>query len=220
MKSATTPRGWSGNDSNGFPHNCRMTQYDVIVIGLGAMGSATLCHLARRGRQVLGLEQFGPGHRLGSSHGDSRRSISRAVLQEPALRASRSARDELWRELEDQSERRLMTITGGLMIGPREGTVVSGTLRSATTWNLPHELLDAREVHARFPTFSLREDLVAVLDPRAGFVDPERCNVAHIDLARRMARKSGSMNQSSIGLWKAAPCECRRLRAPISPIAC
>jgi sarcosine oxidase len=78
-----------------------------------------------------------------------------------------------------------MTITGGLMIGPRDGTVVSGTLRSATTWNLPHELLDASEVHARFPTFSLREDLVAVLDPRAGFVDPEACSTAHIDGARQ-----------------------------------
>jgi sarcosine oxidase len=161
-----------------------MKGYDVIVVGLGAMGSATLCHLARRGHRVLGLEQFAPGHQLGSSHGDSR-IIREQYFENPLYVPLVRRAYELWRELEEQSGRSLMTITGGLMIGPREGTVVSGTLRSATAWNLRHELLDAHEVHARFPTFSLREDLVAVLDPRAGFVDPEGCNSAHIDWARQ-----------------------------------
>jgi sarcosine oxidase len=161
-----------------------MKRYDAIVVGLGAMGSATLCHLARRGRRVLGLEQFAPGHQLGSSHGDSR-IIREQYFENPLYVPLVQRAYELWRELEAQSGRSLMTITGGLMIGPREGTVVSGTLRSATAWNLPHELLNAREVHARFPAFTLRDDLVAVLDPRAGFVDPEACNAAHIDGARQ-----------------------------------
>jgi sarcosine oxidase len=76
-----------------------------------------------------------------------------------------------------------MTITGGLMIGPPDGVVVSGTLRSATEHNLPHSILSPLEVRERFPAFQLAEDLVAVLDPRGGFLDPEACNRAHIKAA-------------------------------------
>ncbi len=170
-----------------------MKRYDVIVIGLGAMGSATLFHLARRGRRVLGLEQFAPGHQLGSSHGDSR-IIREQYFENPLYVPLVRRAYELWKELEDQSRRSLMTITGGLMIGPREGVVVSGTIRSAIAWSLPYELLDPDEVHERFPTFSLREDLVAVWDPRAGFVDPEACNAAHVDWARQ-ASAEGRFNE-------------------------
>jgi sarcosine oxidase len=158
--------------------------YDVIVVGLGAMGSATLFHLARRGVKVLGLEQFSPGHTLGSSHGDSR--IIREMYFEHPLYVPLVQRAyELWAELEGASGTRLMTISGGLMIGPKDGAIVSGTLRSARTHGLPSEVLDPSEVKARFPAFSLGEALVAVVDPRAGFLDPEACNRAHIALAER-----------------------------------
>jgi sarcosine oxidase len=91
---------------------------------------------------------------------------------------------ELWRELEAASGKSLMTITGGLMIGPPDGSVVSGTLRSAREHGLPHEILAPPAVHDRFPAFKLAGDLVAVMDPRAGYLDPEACNRAHIDVAR------------------------------------
>jgi sarcosine oxidase len=91
---------------------------------------------------------------------------------------------ELWRELEATSGKSLMTITGGLMIGPPDGSVVSGTLRSARDHGLPHEILTASAVHDRFPAFELAADLVTVMDPRAGYLDPEACNRAHIDAAR------------------------------------
>jgi sarcosine oxidase len=158
-------------------------QYDVIVIGLGAMGSATLCHLALRGSRVLGLEQFVQGHTLGSSHGDSR-IIRETYFEHPLYVPLVQRAHHLWRELEERSGARLMTINGGLMIGPPDGMVVTGTLRSVAEHNLPHLILSADETRARFPAFRIADDLTTVFDPRAGFLDPEACNRAHIDVAR------------------------------------
>jgi sarcosine oxidase len=160
-----------------------MRSYDAVVIGLGAMGSATLFHLARRGLRVLGLEQYGSGHELGSSHGDSR-IIRETYFEHPLYVPLVQRAHELWRELETLSGKSLMRITGGLMIGPPDGMVVAGTLRSAREHNLPHEVLAAAQVHERFPAFELAPELVAVLDPRAGYLDPDACNAAHLEGAR------------------------------------
>jgi len=78
-----------------------------------------------------------------------------------------------------------MTINGGLMIGPPGGMVVSGTLRSAAEYNLPHEVFTGEELHKRYPAFRLADGLVAVLDPHAGYLDPEACTTAHIALGGR-----------------------------------
>src|SRR5512133_1804927 len=140
--------------------------FDVIVVGLGAMGGATAHHLARRGRGVLGLEQFSRGHARGSSHGESR--IIREIYFEHPLYVPIVRRAyELWRELEQESGEHLLTITGGLMIGPQDGTLVRGVLRSAEAHDIPHEVLSAGEVTSRFPAFQLRDDEVAVVDERA-----------------------------------------------------
>src|SRR5213595_2500408 len=130
------------------------------------MGGAAAYHLARRGRRVLGLDRFAPPHAFGSSHGQTR-IIREQYFEHPLYVPLVQRAYELWRELEQESGRSLMTITGGLMIGPRDGTVVTGTLRSAREHGLPHELLTAGEVRSRFPAFEIRDDLVAVLDPRA-----------------------------------------------------
>ncbi|HUQ47737.1 MAG TPA: N-methyl-L-tryptophan oxidase [Gemmatimonadaceae bacterium] len=160
-----------------------LRSYNAIVVGLGAMGSATLYHLARRGWRVLGLEQLTPANVTGSSHGDSR--IIREMYFEHPLYVPLVQRAyELWSELERESGLSLMTINGGLMIGPPDGYVVKGTIRSATEHRLAHEVLDPAETHRRFPAFHLADDLVAVVDPRAGFLDPEACVNAHVDLAR------------------------------------
>jgi sarcosine oxidase len=156
--------------------------YNAIVVGLGAMGSATMYHLAQRGWRVLGLEKFAPGHTRGSSHGDSR-IIRETYFEHPLYVPLVQRAHELWRELERRSGASLMTITGGLMIGPADGVIVSGTLRSATEHDLPHSILSPVEVRERFPAFQLAENLVAVLDPRSGFLDPEACNRAHIKTA-------------------------------------
>src|SRR5688500_1083160 len=156
--------------------------YDAVVLGLGAMGCATLYHLDRRGCRVLGLEQFSPRHKLGSSHGDSR-IIRKMYFEHPLYVPLVQRASELWRELEEYRGSKLMTITGGLMIGPRDGSVVTGTLKSAAVHGLKHELLDAHDVRSRYPAFTLYDDLVAVLDPRAGHLDPDACNAAHLELA-------------------------------------
>lgn len=156
--------------------------YNAIVVGLGAMGSATLYHLARRGWSVLGLERFAPGHDRGSSHGDSR-IIRETYFEHPLYVPLVQRARKLWRDLEQKSGSSLMTITGGLMIGPPNGAIVSGTLRSAAEHGLPHDVLTPLEVGGRYPAFKLAENLVAVFDPRAGFLDPEACNRAHLKLA-------------------------------------
>jgi sarcosine oxidase len=159
------------------------TTYNAIVVGLGAMGSATLYHLARRGWRVLGLEQMTPGNAMGSSHGDSR--IIREMYFEAPLYVPLVQRAyDLWEELETESGKRLMTLNGGLMIGPIDGRVVAGTIRSAKKYNLDIEVLNPEQTHARYPAFDLADNLVAVVDPRAGYLDPEACVNAHVDLAR------------------------------------
>jgi monomeric sarcosine oxidase len=161
-----------------------MTGYDVAIIGLGAMGSAAAHHLAARGARVVGLEQFTPAHDQGSSHGDSR-IIRQAYFEHSSYVPLLRRAYELWEAAEAESGRHLLTLTGGLMIGRPEATTVAGTLLSAQTWGLEHEVLDAAAVRRRFPTFALADDEVAVHEERAGFVAPEETVRAHVDLARR-----------------------------------
>src|SRR3954466_7539111 len=100
--------------------------FDTIVVGLGAMGSATLYHLAKRGQRVLGIEQFKPGHTQGSSHGDSR-IIREQYFEHPLYVPLAQRADRMWGELEGLTYRSLLTKTGVLMIGPADGEVVEGT---------------------------------------------------------------------------------------------
>lgn len=159
-----------------------MTTFDVIVVGLGGMGSAAVAHLAARGSRVLGLEQYQPGHAHGSSHGRSR-VIRLAYFEDPAYVPLLLRAYELWRTLEADSGRSLLQITGGLMIGSPSSDVVSGTLRSARAHHLAHEVLDAAQIRRRFPPFEPPEGTVAVYEPEAGVVLPEDAIHAHLDLA-------------------------------------
>jgi sarcosine oxidase len=156
--------------------------YDAIVVGLGGMGSATAYQLARRGKRVIGLEQFSPAHDRGSSHGRSR-IIRQAYFEDPDYVPLLLSAYELWEQLERETDGDLMTLTGGLMIGRREGELVSGSLKSADAYGLPYELLDAAEIRARFPPFSPDPETVALYEERAGFVRPEESVKAHLDRA-------------------------------------
>src|ERR1700751_1981197 len=116
--------------------------FDVIVVGLGAMGSAAAYHLSKRVAKVLGLEAFTPGHDKGSSHGESR-IIRQAYFEDPAYVPLVLRAYQLLDQLQKESNENLMRITGGVAIGPREGTLVTGCLRSETRHSLGHELLDS-----------------------------------------------------------------------------
>lgn len=160
-------------------------KYDVIVAGLGAMGASTAAHCALRSKTVLGLERWTPGHRYGSSHGDSR-IIREMYFEHPMYVPLLQRAYELWDDLGSRVGEKLANLHGGLMIGHEDGMLVSGTLRSAREHGLKHEVLSPREVKERFPAFDLQDDLVAVVDPRAGWLDPEQCNAAHLKVASQL----------------------------------
>jgi sarcosine oxidase len=163
---------------------------DVIVVGLGAVGSAAAWQLARRGARVLGLDRFAPPHDRGSSHGLTR--VTREAVGEgeayvPLVRRSHA----LWRELESalagELDGPLMTPTGVLYIGPagRDAAFVAQTQRVAERHGVPHEVLDAAAVRRRWPQFRMQDDEAAVFELGAGVVYPERCVGAQLAMARR-----------------------------------
>ncbi len=159
-----------------------MAHFDVVVCGLGAMGSAALHHLARRGKRVLGLERFTPGHDRGSSHG-STRIIRLGYFEHPSYVPLLRRAYALWRELEAASGRRLLHVTGIAEIGPPAGTLVQGTLASARLHELSHEVLSAPELMRRFPAFRVPQDYVAVLQPEGGILAAEHSLHAQLALA-------------------------------------
>lgn len=160
-----------------------MPEYDCIVVGLGAMGSAVAYHAARRGHRVLGLDRYCPPHPHGSSHGESR-IIREAYFEHPVYVPMVQRAYELWAELEAGRGTALYRRTGGLMLGAPQSDLVVGALRSAREHGLAHELLDAAEIRRRFPALHPEPDMVGVLEPRAGILFPEACIAAHLDLAR------------------------------------
>ncbi len=159
--------------------------FDVIVVGVGGMGSAALYHLARRGTRVLGLERFEIPHELGSSHGASRM-IRLAYAEDPRYVPLLRRAYELWRELEQDAGERLLVVSGGVDAGSEEGATVQGALRSCATHDLSHEVLSAASLRQRFPGYRLAPDMVGVYQPDAGFLLPEGCIVAHVAAAKRL----------------------------------
>jgi sarcosine oxidase len=159
-----------------------MSDYDVIVVGLGAMGSAAAYSLAARGQRVLGIEQFTPAHSLGSSHGGTR-IVRKAYFEKPDYVPLLIRAYQLWDELSAAAGTQLFTRCGALMIGRADSAVVSGALASARRWSLPHEVLDPAGLRAKYPQFALPADQLAVFESDAGFVRPEAAVLANLELA-------------------------------------
>src|SRR5581483_11996491 len=162
-----------------MPHS-----YDAIVLGLGGMGSAAAYHLARRGRRVLGIEQFTSAHDRGSSHGRSR-IIRQSYIEGPQYVPLLLRAYELWRELELQTGKELLRITGGLMIGRPESATVACSLASAREHGLHHWMVDAATLRDQSP-FTPQADEVALYDPAAGALFPEECILAHLSMVARL----------------------------------
>ena len=156
--------------------------YDVAVVGLGAMGSHTALELATRGRRVLGIDRHRPPHTLGSTHGRTR-IIREAYFEEPLYVPIVQRAYDLWRRLEERSGARLLTVTGGLMLGASDSEVVVGARASAVEHDLPYEELSARQVRERFPAYAVPDEHEAILEPRAGFLEPEAAVEATLALA-------------------------------------
>lgn len=163
----------------------------TIVVGLGAMGSATVYQLAKRGEPVLGIDQFAPPHPHGSTHGETR--VTRRAIGEGEYYSPFAIRShELWREIEREAGCELLTLTGLLVISSESSVAtmhvqdfLATTIAAAKTYNIPHELLGAAEIRTRFPAFNVRDEEAGYFEPGAGFVRPEACVAAQLTLAER-----------------------------------
>ena len=167
--------------------------FDVIVVGLGAMGSATAYQLAKRGVKVLGIDRFAPPHAFGSSHGDTR--VTRLACGEGAEYTPFARRsNEIWRELEAASGETLLVHNGLLVIsgkGPRAQThgnadFLQTTIDAADAHQVPHEILSDSDIRRRFPAFGISDGDRGYFEPTGGFLHPEACIEAQLDEARRL----------------------------------
>ena len=166
------------------------------------MGSAALFHLARRGRRALGLERFDIPHDRGSSHGITR--IIRLAYYEHSSYVPLLLRAyELWHELEQLTGIQLLHTTGSIDAGVPGGEIVEGSLRSCRMHDLPHELLTSRDLTERFPAYRLPNEIVAVLQPRGGFLLPELCVSYHV-IAAQAAGADVRARERVLG-WEPSP---------------
>src|SRR5271166_2222763 len=163
---------------------------DVLVVGLGAMGSAALYQLAKLGVRAIGIDRFDPPHDRGSSHGETR--ITRQAIGEGreyvplVLRSNR-----IWEELESASGRNLLTRNGALIlqpphiVGDHHGSTsfLADTIAAAKVNSIAHEVMSADEIARRFPQFRLNEEESGYFEPGAGFLRPEACVEAQLNLA-------------------------------------
>jgi sarcosine oxidase len=163
-------------------------RFDVAVVGLGGMGSAIAAHCARRGASVIGFEQFERTHDLGSSSGKTRM-IRKAYFEDPAYVPLLLRAYELWRELERNTGKELLRITGLLMVGEENTEIVAGARRAAREHNLELESLSADEIRKRFPSLKVLEKEVGVYEPDGGVLDPEACVQAHLSVASAAGAK-------------------------------
>lgn len=168
-----------------------MNGYDAIVVGLGAVGSATAYQLAKRGARVLGIDQYAPPHHHGSSHGGTR--ITRLAIGEGehytplAIRAH-----EIWRDIEHETGSDLLCTNGALVISSANKAAIThvegffeNTVAAAKRFGIEHELLDAHEIRRRWPLFAVSDEEFGYFERGAGFVKPEVCIHAQLRLAEK-----------------------------------
>lgn len=161
-----------------------MPDFDIGVIGLGAMGSASADALARRGGSIVAFDRLDPPHTMGSTHGHSR-IIREAYYEHPLYVPLVRRAYELWSELEGAAGEALLVQTGGVMAGPEHGPLFAGALESARGHSIDHEILTAAQLRDRYPGFAPRSDWLALIEKRAGFLKPERCVAAMLKRARQ-----------------------------------
>lgn len=160
-----------------------MDRYDAIVLGLGGVGSAALYQLACRGARVLGIDRFHPPHDRGSTHGHTR-VIRQGYFEHPDYVPLLIESYRLWHELEQVAGRQLLFKVGLIQVGPADGTVVPGVLRSASQHGLNVEQLAPAAIERRWPGLRVPPNLTGVFEPAAGYLLVEDCVQAHLDAAQ------------------------------------
>lgn len=162
--------------------------YDVIVLGLGAMGTAAAFEFARRGRRVLGLEQFPIGHDRGSSHGQTR-VIRKAYFEHPDYVPLLQRSYERWYDLEQRTGKHLFTECGCLNIGKPDGEIIPGVRKAARLHHLSVTEWTGAEIRRRVPALNFGDDYVGLWEKEAGFLYVEKCVQAHAEAARSLGAK-------------------------------
>jgi sarcosine oxidase len=168
-----------------------MAGYDIIIVGLGAAGAAAAYQAARRGARVLGIDRYDPPHNFGSSHGESR--ITRLAIGEGDAYTPLAMRShEIWRGIEAETGAALLTQNGGLILSSAATSATThvpgffeNTIAAAKRYGIAHEILDAAAVRGRFPQFAVRDGERGYYEPEAGFLRPEACIRAELQLAVR-----------------------------------
>jgi sarcosine oxidase len=178
-----------------------VTEYDIVVVGLGAMGSAAAYHLSRRGERVLGLDAYPAGHSNGSSHGESR-IIRLAYYEHPDYNPLVARAYDLWAELETEAGERLFYPSGGLMLGRPDDELVAESIAAIRRQEREHEVLDAGGIRRRFPVLRPDDDEIALFDPRMGILFADRCLAA----LRRLALAHGAVlrDETPVRGWTAS----------------
>lgn len=156
--------------------------YDVVVAGLGGMGSAILARSAMRGARSIGVEQFALGHDYGASSGKTR-IVRKAYFENSAYVPLLQRAYDLWHDLERRTGASLLRTTGLLLVGRADGEVVSGTQSAARAYGLALQTFDARGLRTRYPSLRVRDDEVGAFEPDGGVVFPEASVAAHLQLA-------------------------------------
>jgi sarcosine oxidase len=165
---------------------------DVIGVGLGAMGSAAVYQLAKRGAKVIGIDRYSPPHTLGSTHGDTR--VTRLAIGEGEHFVPFAIRShEIWREIESETGVSVMTNTGGLIMSSASGQSLHGskqfletTVAAAEKFGIAHRVLNAREIGAEFPQFILDGSERGYFEDEAGFLRPELGVATQLDRAAKL----------------------------------
>jgi monomeric sarcosine oxidase len=157
--------------------------FDVIVVGLGGVGSATCYALAKKGLKVLGIDQHQPPHGFGSSHGDTR-IIRKSYFEHPSYVPLLKSAYALWQEIETCSQTQLYYPTGLLEIGPGDGVVIQGILRSAAEHQLPIDKLSMRQAQEQYPGIDGDPSWQVVFERDAGYLLVEKCVSSYLEQAK------------------------------------
>jgi len=161
--------------------------YDVIVAGAGSAGMSAGYYLARRGARVLMIDAFDPPHQEGSHHGETRL-IRHAYKKGPAYIPMALRADELWQELEQETETTLLVRSGVLNIADPEHYSFRNRPEDARSYGVSVEMLDAAEMRKRWPGLALPDRFIGMYEPQAGYLYSERC----ISVYRRLAVAAGA----------------------------